>query len=115
MEKALDVSFMTKYLNKITTIPVELYILQVYNLNSKGEDNTFNLFLNKCLKKFNVTTEKELYVSIDARKLTSTYIKIKHGIDSLVYKEFGCEVSIVKSLGITNASASSIVIKLDVI
>lgn len=109
----LDISFILPYLNKfVDTMPLELMLVKFYNLRAKGDNNTANLFRNYIKNKLKVNTDEELYKIISEKRYVKTVIKIKNSIDSLIFKEFGCEVVDAEYVSTVTATRDKIVIRI---
>lgn len=110
----LDVSFITKYLSKLVDMPTEVMIAKYYHLRSKGDDNTVQLFKEYLKKTLKLDNDIQLYKLVGRKKFTKIVLKIKATIDSLIYKEYGCEILDAKFISFISTTRDSVIIKVEI-
>ncbi len=111
----LDVSFILTYLNKIIkAIPSEIMLLKFYHLRAKGDDNTVYRYREFIKDKVKADNDLELYTLISRKRYTKTVLKIKNTIDSLIFREFGCEVLDARFIDYVVATDKEVKIKIEI-
>jgi len=110
----LDVSFITKYLNKLYKMPLEIKIIEFYHLRSMNNTDTIRLFKDYLYEKLKVKDDTELFRIVRKNSFNKLVFKIKATMDALVYEKFGCEVMDAKFVSFNKATTEEVSIKMEI-
>ena len=111
-EVTLDVSFIINYLNKLTSMPVEVKILEFYSLKVTASSDTVRQYKKYLIDKLKLENDTDLFKTINKRLYTKATLKIKSIVDSLIFKEFGSDVIDAKFISFVKANKTEVIIKL---
>lgn len=111
----LDVSFIKDYLNKLhKDLPLEIMLLKFYKMKTDNSSDTLKNFKKYMYNKFKVTNDLDLFKIINKNTYLKLVIKIKHSIDSIINREYGCEVYDAKFIDYIIANNEKIIIKIEI-
>ncbi len=111
----LDVSFIKEYLNKLhKDLPLEVMLLKFYKMKVDSSTNTLKNFKSYIYNKFKVNNDVDLFNIINKNLYLKLTIKIKHMIDNIINREYGCEVYDAKFVDYVVANNEKIIIKIEI-
>jgi len=111
----LDVSFILKFLGKLTNQPMEIKLIEFYGLMVNENRNTIALYKEFLYKKLQVTNDKELFAIVNKRLFIKNSMKIKAVMDSLIFLKYGSEVIDARFVSFITANKEKVLIKIEII
>lgn len=111
----LDVSFIREYLNKLhKDLPLEVMLLKFYKMKVNNTSDTLKSFKKYIYNKFKVNNDVELFKILNKNLYLKLTIKIKHTIDSIINREYGCEIYDAKFVDYVVANSEKVIIKIEI-